>query len=130
MPARLEVAALLRWKPSTKDLGGWVLRGGVMVFFILMGLEKFPSGAGAPWPVIFDQIGLGQWFRYFTGIVEIGGGVLYFIPWTSLLGAVLLGSTMLGAMVVHLVVRHSVGSSLIPFVILLAIIGVMLRDPD
>jgi hypothetical protein len=25
---------------------------------------------------IFQQIGLGQWFRYFTGAVEIAGGVL------------------------------------------------------
>ena len=117
-------------QPSTKDLSGWVLRGGVMVFFILMGLEKFAGGPGAPWPAMFDLIGLGQWFRYFTGVVEIVGGVLFFLPWTSLVGAGLLSCTMLGAMLVHIVVRHSIGASLYPAIILVGIIAITLREPD
>jgi len=118
------------WQPSPKDLGGWVLRGGVMLFFILMGLEKFRSGPGAPWPPMFAQIGFGQWFRYFTGVVEIGGGLLFFVPWTSVVGVFLLSCTMVGAMVVHIVVRHSIGSSVFPFVILIAIVLITLREPS
>ncbi|MFL5619591.1 MAG: DoxX family protein [Gemmatimonadaceae bacterium] len=112
------------------DLGGWVLRGGVALFFVLMGAEKFPSGSGSPWVVMFDQIGFGQWFRYFTGAVEIGGALLYVVPRTCPIGAMLLSCAMLGAMAVHIVIRHSVAASLYPAVVLLAIVAVAIRRPD
>jgi len=51
-------------------------------------------------------------------------------PWTSLAGAFLLSCTMLGAMLVHIAVRHSIGASLYPAVILLAIIMISLRERD
>src|SRR4051812_38661293 len=135
IPKSGEVIMLVRkflreHRASSRDLGGWGLRGGVMLFFIAMGLEKFPNGPGAPWPAIFDQIGLGQWFRYFTGIVEVSGAVLFVLPWTSLVGAGLLSCTMLGAMIVHIGVRHSIGASLFPGVILLVIIAIAFRESD
>jgi hypothetical protein len=46
-----------------------VLRAGIALAFALFGLEKFPSGADAHWVRFFDQVGVGQWFRYFTGIL-------------------------------------------------------------
>src|SRR5439155_9659375 len=99
-------------------LGGWVLRGGVAAFFLLMGMEKFPSGPGTPWVALFEQIGIGQWFRQLTGMVEVLGGVLFFFPRTCLVGAAMLACTMLGAMIVHIVVRGSIGASLLPAVLL------------
>jgi hypothetical protein len=39
---------------------------------------------------IFHQIVFGQWFRHFTGVVEILGGVLVMIPWTVTPGLALL----------------------------------------
>jgi len=112
------------------DLGGWVLRGGVAAFFVIMGAEKFPSGPGSPWVAIFDQIGVGQWFRHFTGVMEVLGGVLYFFPMTCFIGATILGCTMLGAMVVHIVVRHSVAASLYPAVLLVAVLAIAAREPE
>ncbi len=49
----------------------------------------------------YDAIGLGQWFRYFTGIVEIVGVVLLWLPNRQVVGAALLGATMVGAVLVH-----------------------------
>ena len=112
------------------DAGGWVLRGGVAVFFVLAGLEKFPTGTTTEWPGIFAQIGLGQWFRYFTGVVEMVGGILYLLPPTCPIGAALLGCTMLGAMIVHIVIRHSVGASLIPALLLVAVVTIASRRPE
>ena len=41
-------------------------------------MRSFPNGT--EWVGLFRQIGLGQWFRYFTGAVEILGGVLVLVP--------------------------------------------------
>jgi putative oxidoreductase len=112
------------------DAGGWVLRGGVAAFFILVGAEKFPSTPGSPWIGIFQQIGLGEWFRYFTGVAEICGGLLFVPPATNRIGATILSCTMIGAMAVHIVIRHSVAASLYPAIVLLAVLAIAMRRPD
>src|ERR1044071_9688523 len=104
------------------DLGGWVLRGGIAAFFIITGAEKFSNGPHSAWVAIFQQIGFGEWFRYFTGAVEIAGGLLFVFPVTMWIGAGMLTCTMLGAMLVHLFVRHSVGSSIYPAIWLAAVV--------
>ena len=78
-------------------LGDWILRGGIALVFVLFGADKFASGPESEWVKLFQQIGAGQWFRYFTGVVEILGGVLVFIPWTVTAGLALLAAAMLSA---------------------------------
>ena len=63
----------------------------------------------------YDTIGLGQWFRYLTGIVEIVGAVLLWMPNRQVLGAALLGATMVGAVLAHSFV---VGPSALPATVL------------
>ncbi|PHQ83024.1 MAG: DoxX subfamily [Thalassobium sp.] len=63
----------------------------------------------------YDTIGLGQWFRYLTGIVEIVGAVLLWMPNRQVLGAALLGATMVGAVLAHWFV---VGPSALPATVL------------
>jgi uncharacterized membrane protein YphA (DoxX/SURF4 family) len=63
----------------------------------------------------YDTIGLGQWFRYFTGIVEITGAVLLWLPGRQVVGAALLGATMVGAVLTHLLI---LGPSAVPSIIL------------
>lgn len=75
----------------------WILRGGIAVVFVIFGAEKFPATPGSPWVKLFQQIGAGQWFRYFTGVAEVLGGVLVLIPWTVTAGLALLACTMAGA---------------------------------
>src|ERR1035441_4275993 len=75
----------------------WALRGGIAVAFMVFGAEKFPSDGGSSWVKLFHEIGVGQWFRYFTGVVEVLGGVLVLIPRTVTAGLALLACTMASA---------------------------------
>ena len=59
----------------------------------------------------YDVIGWGQWFRYVTGIVEILGVVLLWLPNRQVVGAALLGATMVGAVLAHWVI---LGPSAVP----------------
>lgn len=67
---------------------------------------------------IFDQIGVGQWFRIVTGTVELVGGIALLIPRLAAFGGLLLATTMVFATLVHLFV---IGGSPAPAVVLLAI---------
>ena len=60
----------------------------------LMGMQEMVQ--------LFTAVGLGQWFRYVTGILELAGAVLIVVPRTMGIGAALLATTMLGAIIVHL----------------------------
>lgn len=55
---------------------------------------------------LFTAVGLGQWFRYATGILELTGAVLIMVPRTRSIGAALLATIMLGALTAHLLVLH------------------------
>ena len=72
----------------------WLLRGAIAIAFANFGIEKFTDHS---WIGLFRQIGFGQWFRIFTGVVEIAGGVLVLIPWTATAGLALLAATMASA---------------------------------
>jgi putative oxidoreductase len=94
-------------------IGDWVLRGGIALAFFLFGLEKFSSVPGTPWVKLFEQIGMGQWFRYFTGVVEIVGSMLVVIPWTARAGLGLLAATMAAAaLILDFVIGHPADSIL------------------
>ena len=50
------------------------LRGLVAFAFVLFGTFKL---IGMPMMVdVFDHVGLGQWFRYATGMIEVSGAIL------------------------------------------------------
>jgi putative oxidoreductase len=78
-------------RDSRSSLTDWLLRGAIAVAFAMFGAEKFTDHQ---WVKLFQQIGFGQWFRYFTGVAEILGGVLVLIPWTVTGGLTLLACTM------------------------------------
>jgi putative oxidoreductase len=83
-----------------KTIALWVLQILVGVCFIAAGSAKL---AGAPMMVeIFAHIGIGQWFRYVTGLVEVAGGIMVLIPRTAPVGGALLAVTMACAIFVHL----------------------------
>ncbi|HUI43903.1 MAG TPA: DoxX family protein [Terriglobia bacterium] len=108
-------------EPRGVDIGEWALRSGLALVFILSGTEKFSNGPNSPCVKIFHQIGFGDWFRYFTGGVEVTGGVLVMIPPVVMAGVALLGCAMLRAVLAHVFKLGDPGSSVIP----LALIGVM-----
>jgi uncharacterized membrane protein YphA (DoxX/SURF4 family) len=90
----------------------WVLRGAIALSFALFGGEKFSSSG--EWPRMFAQIGLGQWFRYFTGVVEMVGAGLVLVPRAANIGLALLACTMAGAVVIHIFVLHHPFNCIIP----------------
>lgn len=63
----------------------------------------------------FDTLGLGQWFRYVTGIVEVVGSLLLWLPRKQVIGASLLGATMVGAVLAHWLI---IGPSAVPAIVL------------
>ena len=113
---------LLHEVESRNPYTDWVLRGGVALFFLLFGLEKFPSDAGSHWVMLFQQIGLGQWFRYFTGVVEVLGAVLVLIPRVAIIGFLLLGCAMLGAVLIWIFVLKQPENVPIPGFFLIAVV--------
>lgn len=63
----------------------------------------------------FETIGFGQWLRYFTGLVEVVGAVLLWLPNRQVIGASLLGGTMVGAVLTHWFI---LGPSAVPAIVL------------
>jgi putative oxidoreductase len=112
--------------PSRIDaLTTWLPRIAVAVAFFSIGADKF--AAQSMWIRIFDQIGFGNWFRYFTGALQIAGAALVLIPRTFLFGILLLASTMFGAVVIWIFVLHAPGNAPIPALLLVALLVIGAR---
>lgn len=100
---------------------------------ILAAAAFLPAGAlklagVEPMVDMFDRIGFGQWFRLFTGAVEVISAILLLIPAATVIGSALLAMTMLGAIATHLFI---LGGSAVPAVILLVMVSTVawLRAP-
>ena len=96
----------------------WILQILAAAMFFLAGGLKL--GGVAPMVEMFDKIGLGQWFRYVTGGLEVTGAVLLLIPATVTLGGALLAVTMVGAIATHLFI---LGGSPVPAIVLFVMVG-------
>ena len=102
------------------NVGLWILQIGAAGMFLMVGFLKL---SGDPQMVaLFQAIGLGQWFRYVTGSLEVLGAVLLLIPRLSGLGALLLVGVTLGAVTTHLFV---IGGNPLPAIILLIVTGII-----
>ena len=89
--------------------------------FLLAGSSKL---LGAPAMVgLFDAIGIGQWFRYLTGLIEVASALALFVPSIAVFGALALVATMVGAITTHLFVIG--GSPAMPAILLLGSAGVV-----
>ncbi|HET6959381.1 MAG TPA: DoxX family protein [Vicinamibacterales bacterium] len=103
-------------------LAAWLPRVAVALIFLSVGWEKFSEHG--PWIRIFARIGLGDWFRYFTGTMQVGGALLLFVPRLVRLGAAVLACTMIGAIVTNIFILNSGLSAIIPSALLAAIVFV------
>ena len=95
----------------------WVAQLGGAAMFVLSGFGKV-SGA-APMVAFFGAMGLGQWFRYFTGATELIGAALLLVPSFAGVGGLLLSATMVGAVLTHALM----GGSPVAALVLLAAMG-------
>ncbi len=96
----------------------WILQILAAATFFLAGGSKLAGVA--PMVEMFDRIGLGQWFRYLTGGLEVTGAILLLIPGTVVLGGALLVVTMVGAIATHLFI---LGGSPVPPIVLFVMVG-------
>lgn len=101
---------------TVKKYGLWALKTLAALAFLAAGFAKL---SGAEMMVAtFDGVGVGQWFRYVTGLIEVVGAIALFVPGKAAFGAVALAVTMVGAIFTHLAL---IGGSPFPAVVLLAI---------
>ncbi|HEY3819007.1 MAG TPA: DoxX family protein [Polyangiaceae bacterium] len=83
----------------------WVLQVLLAGMFFLAGGKKL---GGDPQMVgLFEVIGIGQWFRYVTGGLEVLGAAALLLPRLGGAGAALLVPVMLGAIATHVGVLHN-----------------------
>lgn len=98
----------------------WVLQILVGLAFLAAGTMKLIGGQEVV--AAFAKLGLGQWFRYVTGGLEILGGLMLLIPSLCGVGALLLVCIMIGAIIAH---RTRLGGSPMGAVIFLAVTAVI-----
>ena len=123
-PQTQELPRELKFRNSGTD---WALRFVIFIVFLYFGTAKFKSLAGAPWVVLFDQIGFGQWFRYFTGVLEIIGAFLVLVSNAVEIGLATLIAIMFGALVISLLLLHSPSEAFFPFAFLCALVAFWLH---
>ena len=93
----------------------WVLQILGALAFLSAGGPKLASAP--PMVEAFAKIGVGQWFRYLTGFLEVIGAIGLLVPRYAFYAASLLAVIMVGAVVTHLAILG--GSPVAPIVLLL-----------
>lgn len=79
----------------------------------------------------FDRIGLGQWLRYLTGVLELAGALGLLVPRLCGLAALGLAGVMTGAVATELSILGDTRGAVLPAVLLAvsAVIAWSRRDP-
>jgi uncharacterized membrane protein YphA (DoxX/SURF4 family) len=97
----------------------WVAQVALAAMFLVAGGSKL---FGTPAMVdLFAAIGLGQWFRYVAGAIEISAAVALLMPSAPLFGVILLVPTMLGAVTANLFLGQSPAVPLVLLIVAAAV---------
>ena len=109
-----------RQRSKALNITFWALQALAAVAFMIAGATKH---AGAIDLATFEKIGLGQWFRYFVGGLEMIGAILIVVPRVAALGAAVLTITMIAAIGTHLFIVGRPPISAIVLLVLTAAIA-------
>ena len=82
----------------------WVLRVAVAALFLFAGFMKLSGNEMMVKE--FAMVGLGDWFRVFAGLCEVGGALLVLYPATTAWGALLLLAVDGGAFIAQVTRIH------------------------
>jgi putative oxidoreductase len=96
----------------------WVLQVLLAAYFVYSGFMLFGDGLVKK----FDDIGFGQWLRYFTGVLEIAGALGLLIPRLCGLAALGLVGVMVGAVGTELFLLENGGPGLPAILGLIALV--------
>ncbi|MEV4128886.1 DoxX family protein [Nocardia sp. NPDC049707] len=109
-------------RPGKKtNIALWTVQIVLTLFFIIA--SSAPKLLGAHAAVeSFDTIGWGQWFRYFTGVVELAGGIGLLVPRLTGPAAVGLAITTVCAALTQIFLLGA--PALAPFPLVLAVVFV------
>lgn len=113
--------------PKVQRIIGWVLSGLISAFLIFGSASgKFMDFPGKS--EMFEKIGWSEETIKFIGVIEVAVALLYLVPRTSFLGAILLTGYLGGAIATH--VRIGDPKWIMPLVMgILAWVGLALRNP-
>jgi putative oxidoreductase len=104
----------------------WILQASLSVLFLYLGASKM-SLHDLFWVNLFAKIGIGQWFRYLTGSLEVACAAFLLIPRTSAIAAALLACNMVGAVLTHLLILRDGYACVLPGFPLLILVAVAWR---
>jgi uncharacterized membrane protein YphA (DoxX/SURF4 family) len=99
----------------------WIVQGLLALAFVGAASGKLlgnPDMVG-----LYEAIGVGQWFRYVTGLLELTGAVLIVVPRTRAYGAALLAVIMVGAVLTHLAILHNAPTAPAVLLVLAAVVA-------
>ncbi len=114
--ATLEMPDDLVLESKPKNTALWMLQVATALMFFMSATVKITSAP--PMVAMFETIGLGQGFRYFTGSVELVAAALLLAPRYAGIGALILIPVMIGAVFTHIFL---IGGSAAPAMILLIV---------
>lgn len=118
----------LATRPTSRvaNIATWVVQVVVGLMFVGGGLAKL---FGDPTMVdLFDEIGAGDWLRYFVGACEVAGGIGLLIPRLCGLAAAALSALVVGAIVTNVAVVDENPTLPIVYLVVLAAITWRRRD--
>ena len=123
MSAQVVSAAPLVDSGRGRNVALWVLQGLLAAFFLVAaaGPKLFGEATAVE---MFDDIGLGHWFRYLVGTLEAVFAVGLVVPRLARFAALGLGCVMVGAVLTSLFVLDAGWPTLTP-AILLALVGLV-----
>jgi putative oxidoreductase len=108
------------------NLTPWILQIFLAISFLFFGASKLNPHA-AFWIALFGKVGIGEWFRYLTGSLEIVCAVLLLIPRAAAIAAVLLAFIMAGAAATHLFILRDGYATFFPAFTLVLLVVVAWR---
>jgi len=78
---------------------------------------------------LFTTIGIGQWFRYVTGSLEVLGAIGLFVPALASSAALLLAAVMVGAILTHLFIAGGSPLAAVVLLVITIVIAYLRREP-
>lgn len=113
--------------PKTKRIIGWVLSGLISAFLIFSASGKFTEWEGKA--DLFDTLGWDVDVMFKIGIVEVAIAILFLVPHSAFIAAILLSAYLGGAVATHVRVHDPLLHCFMPIIIgILAWIALGLRD--
>jgi len=108
----------VRPKSQLRNRVLWALQIVAALFFLAAGASKL---AGVEYNVVvFEKVGFGQWFRYFTGVLEIAGALMLLRVRLAAVGAGLLSAVMVGALIAD---RVAIGGNGMPALVAFTVVA-------